>query len=321
MTIACIAVDWGTSNRRAWALDGAGRVLEARSDELGLVAVNEAGSDFAGSFSALAQGWLTGAPVIMSGMVGSRAGWREAPYLEIPAALTDLALHLVPVTGIAGTEIRIAPGMSKRGMSKSGMSKGGTAQPDVMRGEECQLLGAGLVHGLDDGMFLLPGTHAKWARVAGGRLTDFRTYVTGELFGLLSRHGSLGEVIGGDALDETAFRRGLDRGRDMESGALSHQLFGVRSLSLFGDLTPADAGSYLSGLLIGAEMRDALGWVRQQSAVASVTAIGSAALLRNYALAAEHFHIALDRLESEAILPKALFTLAEKAGLLKVTHR
>ena len=91
MEIACIAVDWGTSNRRAWALDGAGRVIGARHDDQGLIAINAAGGDFANSFAAFAQGWLNGAPVIMAGMVGSRAGWREAPYLDTPAALDDLS--------------------------------------------------------------------------------------------------------------------------------------------------------------------------------------------------------------------------------------
>lgn len=307
MTIACIAVDWGTSNRRAWALDSAGHVIDSRHDDQGLVVINAGGGDFAKSFAAFAQGWLSGAPVIMAGMVGSRAGWREAPYLETPAALDDLSQHLITVDGIAGTPIRIVPGMAKRD----------GAQPDVMRGEECQLLGAKLVHGLTDGVFLLPGTHAKWARVAGGLLTDFRTYMTGELFGLLARQGSLSQVIGGDAFDGKAFRRGLARAEERGQGALTHQLFGVRSLSLFGELDPAGAGSYLSGLLIGAEMADALSWLRQQGAARRVTAVGSAALLWNYAEAARHFDITLDRLESEAILPPALFALARGAGLLK----
>ena len=307
MEIACIAVDWGTSNRRAWALDGAGRVIGARHDDQGLIAINAAGGDFANSFAAFAQGWLNGAPVIMAGMVGSRAGWREAPYLDTPAALDDLSQHLITVDSIAGGEIRIVPGMAKRD----------GAQPDVMRGEECQLLGANLVHGLTEGVFLLPGTHAKWARVSDGRLTDFRTYMTGELFGLLARQGSLSQVIGGDAFDAAAFRRGLARAEESGQGAFTHQLFGVRSLSLFGELDPAIAGSYLSGLLIGAEMADARSWLQQQVATRRVTAIGSAALLRNYAKAAQHFDITLDRLESEAILPPALFALARGAGLLK----
>lgn len=304
MTPTCIAIDWGTSNRRGWALDATGAVLEARSDDQGLIAIG-AGGDFAGSLKTFAQGWLTGAPIIMAGMVGSRAGWREAPYLETPARLDDLASHLVPVGGIDGTEIRIVPGMARRD----------DIQPDVMRGEECQLLGAKLVAGIEDGIFLLPGTHAKWARVAGGRLTDFRTYMTGEIFGLLARQGSLAQVIGGDAFDTDAFARGLARSQAASPGALTHHLFGVRSLSLFGALGPANAGSYLSGLLVGAEMTDALAWLRGAGPVGRVIAIGSSGLLATYGAAAAAFGIHLDRLESADILPPALFALARRAQL------
>lgn len=304
MAIACIAVDWGTSNRRAWALDAGGNVLERRADDQGLLAIG-AGGDFAGSLKTFAHGWLTGAPVIMAGMVGSRAGWREAPYLETPARLDDLATRLIAVDGIPGTEIRIVPGMARRD----------AGQPDVMRGEECQLLGAKLTRGIEDGIFLLPGTHAKWARVEGGRLTDFRTYMTGELFGLLSRQGSLSQVIGGDTLDAAAFDRGLARAQHSEDGALTHQLFGVRSLSLFGELAPGNAGSYLSGLLVGTEMQDALTWLRRHSSISHLIAIGSASLLATYAAASARFGITLERLDSDTILPPALFALAKRAKL------
>lgn len=304
MAPACIAVDWGTSNRRAWALDAAGEVLEARSDDQGLIAVTAKGHDFAGSLKAFAQGWL-GAPIIMAGMVGSRAGWREAPYLETPARLTDLAGHLIALPDLEGSPLRIVPGMAKRDAQ----------QPDVMRGEECQLLGAKLVRGLADGLFLLPGTHAKWARVEGGRLIDFRTYMTGEIFGLMRRQGSLSQVIAQeDRFDADAFARGLARAGDLAAGGLTHQLFGVRSLSLFGALSPDNAGSYLSGLLIGAELQDALAWAKPEG---PVIAIGSATLLGNYAAAAARFGITLDRLESDVILPPALFALAREAGLLR----
>jgi 2-dehydro-3-deoxygalactonokinase len=302
--ISCIAIDWGTSNRRGWALDARGAVLERRADDQGLIAIG-VGGDFAGSLKAFAQGWLGSAPVIMSGMVGSRAGWREAPYLEIPAALDDLAMKMISLDAIAGSKIRIVPGMAKRD----------ELQPDVMRGEECQLLGAKLVKGLDDGIFLLPGTHAKWVLVEQGRLIDFRTYMTGEIFGMLGRQGSLSQVIAGDEFDAAAFERGLARALDLESGALTHQLFGVRSLSLFGKLEPRNAGSYLSGLLVGSEMQDALTWLRRRSRVAQITAIGSIPLLATYAAAMAKFGIALDRLDSDVILPPALFALAKRANL------
>lgn len=306
VTPACIAIDWGTSNRRGWALDAGGTVLERRGDDQGLIAIRAAGGDFAASLAVFAQGWLGRAPVIMAGMVGSRSGWREVPYLETPARLDDLGNHLAALPAIHGSPVHIVPGITRR--------EG--PQPDVMRGEECQLLGAQLALGTTDGIFLLPGTHAKWVRLQAGRIVDFRTYMTGELFALLARQGSLAQVIAAEAaFDPTAFGRGLDRALDPDGGGLSHQLFGVRSRSLFGSLSPETAGSYLSGLLVGTEMRDALAWLRHQGKVSRVTAIGAANLLAAYGAAAARFEISLDRLESDAILPPALFALGRQAGL------
>jgi len=307
--IACIALDWGTSNRRGWALDGSGNVLARRADDQGLIAISSTGGDFAASLAAFAEGWLGSAPVVMAGMVGSRAGWREVPYLETPTRLDAVGLHLASLPALGGSPVYIVPGMARRD----------GAQPDVMRGEECQLLGAQIARGIDSGSFLLPGTHAKWALVESGSLTAFRTYMTGELFGLLSRQGSLSQSIKGDDFDRTTFRQGLERARDTTHGNLGHQLFGTRSLTLFGALQPGNAASYLSGLLIGAEMADALLWLRSRDpALRRITAIGAESLLRNYAEAAAAFEIDLDRLDSDAILPPALFALAKQAGLLGV---
>lgn len=314
MTPACIAIDWGTSNRRGWALGPDGTVLERRADGQGLIAVNAGGGDFATSLRAFADGWLSGAPVIMAGMVGSRTGWREAPYLDIPAELDDLARNLVALPAIGASPLYIVPGLAKRG-----------ASPDVMRGEECQLLGARIAQQNrprdGDGIFVLPGTHSKWILVADGRIVDFRTYMTGELFALLSRHGSLAQLIDGTGFDNAAFRRGLARSRESGMGGLTHHLFGVRALALFGELDPRNAAAYLSGLLIGHEMSDALPWARRRADATRIAAIGSGGLLEPYGVAAAEFGIHLDMLESDAILPAALFALASAAGLVESGRR
>lgn len=306
--IACIALDWGTSNRRAWALDGGGHVIDTRSDDQGLMAVTD--RDFAGSLRRFAGSWLDARPpVIMAGMIGSRLGWKEAAYLETPVDLTQLGRHLTIIEDFGGVPVRIVPGVAHVTADSA----------DVMRGEECQMLGALLLRRQRDGVFLLPGTHAKWAVLENGILTDFRTYMTGELFGHLRNSGSLAQVMPAKDAPETfdidAFDRGVARAGAADAPSITHLLFGVRSLSLFGKLTPATAPSYLSGLVVGTEMRDALRWTPARQ----VTAIGSAKLLAAYARAAAYFKITLDRLESDDILPPALFNIACEAGLVART--
>ncbi len=309
--IACIAVDWGTSNRRAWALDRNGRILDRRQDDQGLIAIGD--RDFAGSLRRFAGNWLASRPpVIMAGMIGSRMGWREAAYLETPVNLTALGSRLITIDDFDGLPVRIVPGAAKN-------NPDGT---DVMRGEECQMLGALLVKNRRDGIFLLPGTHAKWALLDDGVLTDFRTYMTGEIFGHLRNNGSLSQVMPGkgdaEVFDGAAFDRGLARALGDDAG-ITHLLFGVRSLSLFGKLQPPEAPSYLSGLLVGAEMKDALAWLKRKGAGTHVTAIGSAKLLETYDRAAGQCGVTLERLESDDILPPALFAIAAAAGLITKT--
>jgi 2-dehydro-3-deoxygalactonokinase len=308
--IACIAVDWGTSNRRAWALGPKGEVLAAKSDDQGLLAIKDRA--FAESLRSFAGDWLkVGVPVVMAGMVGSRAGWREAQYLETPVDLVKIGGRLTEIADFAGNAVRIVPGAARNEATGA----------DVMRGEECQMLGALLTRGQRDGVFLLPGTHAKWAILKNGILTDFRTYMTGELYGHLRKGGSLSQVMPGPAeketFDGTAFDRGFQTAFASDAPAITHLLFTVRSLSLFARLMPAEAPSYLSGLLIGTEMKDALGWLKAHNAGTHVTAIGSAKLLETYDRAARHGGISLDRVESDDILPPALFAIAREAGLVR----
>jgi 2-dehydro-3-deoxygalactonokinase len=187
-SIACVVADWGTTNLRAWAMAPDGTVLGERSGGRGLLRVED--GRFAEALAELCGDWLAEPrpmPVVLSGMVGSKLGWKEAPYLAAPVALEALAERLCAVGEIPGAAIWIVPGVALDD----------PAQPEVMRGEEAQILGALLSRGARDAVFLLPGTHAKWAIVEAGRLTRFRTYMTGELYGLLCKTGTLSQLMHG----------------------------------------------------------------------------------------------------------------------------
>jgi 2-dehydro-3-deoxygalactonokinase len=301
--VAMIAVDGGTTNRRAWALGRQGEVLAERSDGEGLLGVKPA--EFARSFASFAAPWLGGnrsLPVLMCGMVGSKLGWAEAPYIEAPADLARLArdLHLVPFDGNA--RIAIVPGVS--------CVEGGV--PDVMRGEECQVLAVLAERSLRRATLLLPGTHSKWVRVEDGKFSSFRTYMTGELFSALTSSGTLAQLMEKSDVDGAAFEQGLRRARSEGASALTHHLFGVRTLGLFDRLPRASLASYLSGLLIGTELMDALDW----SQAKQVIAIGSPKLLENYRRAAALFGLGFEAHDNNALLPPALYMIARDAGLL-----
>jgi len=261
-----IAVDWGTSSLRGARLDEAGRVLEEKSAPLGILNVPD--GDFAGVFASLFSDWMkpAGSVCLISGMAGSRQGWHEAPYVACPAGADELRQRL---HWIEPGRIALVPGLSDE--------QGDV--PDVMRGEEVQIFGAMRLAGLTDGLFVLPGTHSKWATVRGGRVTGFRTFMTGEFYGLLSQHSILARTLEAEApLDEVVFLRGVAHAGNGEG--LLHNAFGVRALALFGRLSPAESASYLSGLLIGEEL-----YLQELPTAREVIAIGAAALTARYALA------------------------------------
>ena len=302
-TYSCIAVDWGSTNRRAWALGAHGSASQERADSAGLLAIKD--RRFADSLEAFLDGWLDGGvPVVIAGMAGSRMGWVEVPYVAAPAPLADLARNLMKAGRIADSDCWIVPGMNLDSAE----------QPEVMRGEECQMLGALLKQGRSDGVFLTPGTHSKWARVADGRLIEFRTYITGELFNLLRQSGTLAQLMTGDAEDEAAFARGVRAtGPDTE---LLNRVFSARSLALFGRLEGRELASYLSGLLVGTEMRDALAaW--PDLGRTGVTCIGSAGMLARYGACAKLLGLALQGIDNKDVLPAALFWIGQQAGLVR----
>ncbi|KQV27068.1 2-dehydro-3-deoxygalactonokinase [Massilia sp. Root335] len=279
-----LGIDWGTSNRRAYLVDAAGTRLAERADDQGMLAARP---DFAGSFARLLAAMDVDAdvPVVASGMVGSAQGWRDIPYLDIGVPLEALPDCLVCIDDPrAGRPCLIVPGYAQRG-----------AHVDVMRGEETQLLGA-VALGRRDGWFVLPGTHSKWVLVEDGIMRRIATFMTGELFATLSAHGTLAPLMTGDD-DDAAFVAGLDEAR--LGAPLSNALFGVRARVVTGAMPAAQARSFVSGLLVGAEFVAA-------GRAAPLTCIGSPALQARYARAAGHFGVTLAGLDPDRVYCAAL---------------
>jgi len=260
-----IAVDWGTSNLRAYRLDAAGRVVAQVASASGITRVATGG--FAATLLEAVGPWISDGEqhVLLCGMVGSRQGWVEAPYLPCPASPAEIAAGLVEIPCTAA-QVLLVPGLSAHDAS-------GT--PEVMRGEETKLVGLMAALG-GEGVVCMPGSHTKWARLEGGRIAGFATYFTGEAFAALRDGTILGRMMApGGVVDPDGFRRGVARSGD--AGHLLHHLFGVRTLGLFGALPEAAAAGFLSGLLIGHEVRAAL------QAKSDVRLVGDATLVGLYA--------------------------------------
>lgn len=233
-----IALDWGTSSLRAYLLGADGGVLARKHADSGILAVKDGAFDAA--MEQLIGEWPASLPVIASGMITSRQGWVEVPYVECPASVSLLAAGLAERRSERGRSLHFVPGMSR-------MGEGGI--PDVMRGEEVQVFGAS--KGGNE-LFVAPGTHSKWIDVADGNIMSFDTYMTGEVYAVLKQHSILGRLMTGEAHDEAAFGQGADAGLREPAGLL-HSLFSTRTLGLFGKLPESSLASYMSGLLIGAE--------------------------------------------------------------------
>jgi 2-dehydro-3-deoxygalactonokinase len=301
--ISGIFADWGTTNRRAWAVDRAGQVLDQRKDDQGLLGVKDRA--FEASFRGFIGDWLKSAastaPIVMAGMVGSKLGWREAPYVATPAKFADLSQNLVALPDLDGHPIRIAPGLSA-------LEDG---RPDVMRGEECQLYGLWLTAQANR-LCVLPGTHSKWAEIRDGGLGGFRTYMTGELFSQLCSSGTLAQLMKpGAPHDEAVFQRGLAVSQDASAGGLLNRLFSVRSLGLFAELPGEALASYLSGILIGAELRDATAGLS-----GTVAVIGSSKMNALYVSALAAIGVKAEAIDGDPLLRAALLAIARDAKLM-----
>ena len=273
---ALIGLDWGTSSLRAYLLAGDGNVVERRARPWGIQHLPAGG--YPGAFRTIVGDWRErwpDAPVLAAGMVGSRTGWREVPYVECAADAAAIAAGIVPFESECGA-IHLVPGLLQSGST-----------PDVMRGEETQIIGA-LAREPDlaaASLVVLPGTHCKWARIEHAKVTGFTTYLTGELFAMLRDHSIVGrparDATGGTAASRAAaFRRGLDAARASGEAGIAGKLFTTRSLFLCGDLAAADSLDYLSGLLVGEELRSALATL--EGACPPCVLVGDPALCGRY---------------------------------------
>jgi len=327
-----IALDWGTSSLRAYRLGAAARVLEMRSLPWGvmklpqLVPPENSGIDakagFELAFEEACGDWLRAAPqvsVIAAGMVGSRQGWLEAPYLSVPIAVDRIGGTLSTVQTRGGQMVHIVPGLIEN-----------SALPNVMRGEETQVIGA--LSMLDVGntpseiLIGLPGSHSKWVQVrrrhheALSCIEHFHTFMTGEVFAALCEHTILGrsmQTSDASSDHDAAFDRGVlvaqtPAGR---AGILS-TIFSTRTLGLTGVLDGADQREYLSGLLIGHEIAALQGMLAEQGQHPShVILVGDAALCNRYKRALKAY--GLDQVEVAAqATERGLWQLAKAAGLL-----
>jgi 2-dehydro-3-deoxygalactonokinase len=270
-----IAADWGTTRFRALLLSAGGEAIaEIESGD----GINALSGGHEAAFERLVGGWPK-VPAIIAGMAGSRQGWREAPYVSPPATVEAIADHVIRFEAASGRPVAIVPGVMLRSAERDG---------DVMRGEETQVIGLLRAEPEFDGVVILPGTHSKWVRVAGGAIADFQTYLTGELFDLLARHSFLRHSVGGDGGDiagradfAIAVKRTAKAGLPFLAA-----IFSVRARALLGKVQGEDNLAYLSGLLIGGEIAaaQAAGWL-PEGAVLRI--VGSRSLANAYKRAFE----------------------------------
>lgn len=321
---ALIALDWGTTSLRAYRLDTQGRVLDVRHFPWGImhlpqptpdsVATAAGSSGFELAFEQACGDWLSAEPdlpVIACGMVGSAQGWKEAAYLDVPLRLDRIGARLTLVESPGGATVYLVPGLIQR-----------HGLPNVIRGEETQVLGAmaNLDGNADSALIGLPGTHSKWVSVQRGSVARFDTFMTGEVYAALRGHTILGRTMReAPAEDMAAFERGLRVAGtpDGRVGMLS-TIFSARSLGLTGELPPESQADYLSGLLIGHEIAALAETRRQQGDSPRIVLCGDSTLCRRYALALRHYGLG-DAELAERATERGLWQLALSAGLVAVS--
>ncbi|KNC94483.1 2-dehydro-3-deoxygalactonokinase [Trabulsiella odontotermitis] len=276
-----IAIDWGTTNFRAFLLEN-NQVIDRLSEPCGLLSVKEA--QFAATLQRLLSPWLDATPplpIVMAGMVGSQQGWKNVPYAPLPAGAGNLVDGAYAFRTPWGSPGWIIPGVN--GTSRYG-------QPDVMRGEEIQLLGLAVLHPAEKHLALLPGTHSKQARMVHGEIIDFSTFMTGELFSLLSEQSLLGRDLPLQTPHDASFALGVETA--LQGAPFSHLIFSARTRRLNGEVATEHVHSYLSGLLIGHELAaleaERPAWV-----------VGSPALTARYLQAAEIVGLTLTAVDGD----------------------
>lgn len=300
-----IALDWGTSSLRASLVGDDGGVLDTRTEPWGIRQLPH--GDFAEAYHAITAEWVGyDVQAIAAGMIGSANGWLTAPYCPAPAGADDLAAALTLVPGVS---LSIVPGVAMHG-----------DRPDVMRGEETQIVGALALHPhlASGSVVVLPGTHSKWVQVTDGGIREFTTYMTGELFAVLRDHSILGRVAvtapGDRAAGAEAFTRGVLAAQDAPTG-LAPLLFSARALVLANRLAASECMEYLSGLIIGDEVRCGLLRNGRPSAL-----VGDAALCERYACALQLLGVP-DVLVINGAADVGLWDIARRAGLVRAPAR
>ena len=257
-----IALDWGTSNLRAWAMSKTGEILDHRNSDQGMAQLEP--HQFEPALRALIEGWDS-AEIIACGMIGAKQGWCEAPYRMTPCAPLDATLIKAPATDL---NVQIISGLAQKNPS------------DVMRGEETQIAGYLLENPDFDGILCLPGTHTKWVQISAKEVVSFTTYMSGELFALLSDHSTLRHSIDHEGWDEDAFQTALSDAISKPQ-YLASRLFSIRAETLLNNLPAETARARLSGALIGIELAAARPyWLGQ-----NITIIGDGNVSNLYATA------------------------------------
>jgi 2-dehydro-3-deoxygalactonokinase len=297
MSAAFIALDWGTTSFRAYRVGSEGEVLETIAAAEGILAVSD--GDFESALEKHIGAWDKALPIMAAGMITSRQGWIELPYLPCPASAADLARALHRHETKSGRRIAFATGLSYR--AANGM-------PDVMRSEETQVFGS-----LDLGLnhFVTPGTHSKWITTEGDKLTRYSTYVTGEVYAALKNHTILGRLMKDGPNDDEAFAMGV-RGALEDPAGFLHRIFSARSLGLFGEIAPEAIASYLSGQVIGTEVAHA---IRDNPHDAEYAVLASPGIGGRYVKAIEIAGLKVRYGDPQAIV-KGLTTIAKHAELI-----
>jgi len=316
---AMIGLDWGTSSLRGYLLGADGAVIHSVARPWGIQHLPTGG--FGGAYRDIVAGCrghdpaVPALPVVAAGMVGSRQGWREVPYVDCPADADAIARGLLAFDAEAG-RIHLVPGVIQRG-----------PLPNVLRGEETQIVGAlarepALATG---SLVVLPGTHSKWVRVRDGRIVGFDTFMTGELFAVLRDHSLLGKPAreaaddgAAAAIKAAAYARGLAVARESGPEGVAGRLFTTRSLYLTAELPPAATLEYLSGLLVGEEVRSAVAGYRGQP-LPPIVLIGDEALCQRYREALAAFGVAQARVLGDSAAA-GLWQVARTAGLVSATR-
>lgn len=299
MNESFIAIDWGSTNLRAWIYKQ-GLCMDSLNSESGVTRLQ--GQTPQQVFARLMQPWFQDygeLPTLMAGMVGSNAGWQAAPYLPCPVSLGEIAHHLTAVHSPNMPDIRIIPGLCIDRPDNS----------NVMRGEETQLIGAHKIHA--SSRYVMPGTHSKWVHLSGDCVDDFRTVITGELHYLLLQNGLIGVGIGEQLASSEAFQQGMEIG--FNDANILRCLFETRAAHLLGRRDKSTVSDWLSGILIGNEVAQ----MQQDYALSShddITLIGSQKLTERYAQALKFAGINYQAIEGDIAFQAGIRSVANVLG-------